>query len=59
MALSSEFSNKLDKEQVKKIKVSKIIGKLLEEPAFKKAIARLLIDQGMVDYVKDLAEEEK
>jgi integrase/recombinase XerD len=59
MILNSEKSVTLDKKTKKHITLNKVMKTLLEDDLFKKFLARYLIDKNLVDYAKQLAEEEK
>lgn len=58
-SLSVEQTGKMDKDKTKEIALKKILGVMLEDDLFKKVMARYIIDKGLVDYAKKLAEEEK
>jgi len=58
-SLSVKQTGKMDKSKNKEVALRKIMGVMLEDDLFKKFLARYLIDKGMVDYAKKLAEEEK
>jgi len=59
LALASEKAVMLGKKTTKDISLNKIMKTLLEDDIFKKFLARYLIDKNMVDYAKQLAEDEK
>jgi len=58
LALNVKEAGNLDKIKKKQASVNKIMKVLLEDDVFKKFLARYLIDKNMVDYAKQLAEEE-
>ncbi len=59
LALNITEAGKLDKTKNKQASINKIMKVLLEDDVFKKFLARYLIDKNMVNYAKQLAEEEK
>lgn len=59
LALNVNEAGKLDKTKNKQASINKIMKVLLEDDVFKKFLARYLIDKNMVEYAKQLAEEEK
>jgi integrase/recombinase XerD len=59
LALASEKAVTLDKKTQKHVSLNKVMKVLLEDDIFKKFLARYLIDKNMVEYAKQLAEEEK
>jgi integrase/recombinase XerD len=58
-SLSVKQTGKMDRSKNKEVALRKIMGVMLEDDLFKKFLARYLIDKGMVDYAKKLAEDEK
>jgi len=59
LALDNVSALNIGKNEKKSIGMNRAVGMLLKTPAFQKALARQLLDAGMLDYVKELAEEEK
>jgi len=59
LALASEKAITLDKKTQKYVSLNKVMKVLLEDDMFKKFLARYLIDKNMVNYAKQLAEDEK
>jgi integrase len=59
LALASEKALTLDKKTQKYVSLNKVMKVLLEDDVFKKFLARYLIDKNMVNYAKQLAEDEK
>lgn len=48
----------IDKNKTKHIAINKALGVMLDDPVFKKALARYFLDRGMIDTIKQLAEDE-
>jgi integrase/recombinase XerD len=58
-SLSVKQTGKLDKKQSKEVALRKIMGAMIDDDLFKKVMARYIIDKGLVDFAKKLAEDEK
>jgi integrase/recombinase XerD len=58
-SLSVKQTGKLDKKQSKEVALRKIMGAMIDDELFKKVMARYIIDKGLIDYAKKLAEDEE